>query len=136
MGVPPQKGPAGSRLANAAPVTPGVTAAAFANQLSAAGCGGGTAIYVDGRPPDALGQRVCLGLATPDFFSTMRIPLRAGRLLNESDRRPDAVTVVINEAAARASWPDRDPIGGRRDRCGSRGRERAWLGGGRPFFTF
>ncbi len=46
---------------------------------------GGTPIYVEGRPPDAAGQRVCLVGATPDFFSTMRIPLRAGRLLNESD---------------------------------------------------
>ena len=73
---------------------------------------GGTAIYVDGRPPDAPEQRVCLVRTTPDFFSTMRIPLRAGRLLNESDRQPgDALAVVINEAAARAYWPGRNPIG-------------------------
>ena len=70
--------------------TPGVTGAAFANQLPGVGCGGGgTSIYVEGRPPDAAGQRVCLVVATPDFFPTMRIPLRAGRLLNEptSDAR-------------------------------------------------
>ena len=42
----------------------------------------------------------------------MRIPLRAGRLLNESDsQQRDAPAVVINEAAARAFWPGRDPIG-------------------------
>ncbi len=42
----------------------------------------------------------------------MRIPLRAGRLLNESDsRQRDALAVVINEAAARAYWPGRNPIG-------------------------
>ena len=36
----------------------------------------------------------------------MRIPLRAGRLLNESDsQQRDAPAVVINEAAARAYWP-------------------------------
>jgi len=98
-----------TRLMDALRQTPGVTGAAFASQLSAPGCfGGGTVIYVDGRPRNALGQRVCLTQATPDFFSTMRIPLRAGRLLNESD---SAVTVVINEAAARAYWPERDPIG-------------------------
>ena len=50
--------------------------------------------------------------ATPDFFSTMRIPLRAGRLLNESDNQQrDPPAVVINEAAARAFWPGRNPIG-------------------------
>jgi predicted permease len=98
-----------ARLMDALQQTPGVTGATFANQLSAPGCfGGGTVIYVEGGPRDALGQRVCVVLATPDFFSTLRIPLRAGRLLNESD---SAVTVVINEAAARAYWRERNPIG-------------------------
>jgi len=41
----------------------------------------------------------------------MRIPLHAGRFLNESDNRRDPLTVVVNEAAARAYWPGRDPIG-------------------------
>ena len=99
------------RLMDALRQTPGVTGAAFANQLSAPGCyGGGTSIYVEG-PQDAVGQRVCFIVATPDFFSTLRIPLRSGRFLSESDRNPDALTVVINEAAARAYWPGRNPIG-------------------------
>jgi predicted permease len=105
------------RLMDAVRQTPGVTAAAFANQLAAAGCGGGgTLIYVDGRPPGALGERVCLVVATPDFFSTLGIPLRTGRLLNESDgeiRDPDAarLSIVINESAARSYLPGRNPIG-------------------------
>ena len=82
-----------ARLMDALRQTPGVTGAAFASQLPAGPFCGDTPIYVEGRPRDALGQRVCLVVATPDFFSTMRIPLRAGRLLNESDsqhamRRP------------------------------------------------
>jgi len=107
-----------ARLMDALRQTPGVTGAAFASRLPAGPFCGGTVIYVEGRPEDALGQRVCLTLATPDFFSTLRIPLRVGRLLNESDRQQDAVAVVVNEAAARAYWPDRSPVGasGRRDR--------------------
>jgi serine phosphatase RsbU (regulator of sigma subunit) len=90
-----------------------VAGAAFANQLTAGSCGGGgTAIYVEGRLRDALGQRVCVVLATPDFFATMRIPLRAGRLPSETDENRNALSVVINEAAARTSWPGRNPIGG------------------------
>ncbi|HEX5108105.1 MAG TPA: ADOP family duplicated permease [Vicinamibacterales bacterium] len=106
-----------ARVIDAVRQTSGVAAAAFANQLAAASCGGGgTAIYVDGRPPGALGERVCLVVATPDFFSTMRIPLRTGRLLNESDgqiRDPDnaRLSVVINETAARSYLPGRNPIG-------------------------
>ena len=97
------------RLMAALRQTPGVTGAMFANQLPRL-CGG-TAVYAEGRPPDALGQRVCLVITTPDYFSTMRIPLRAGRWFNESDNRRDPLTVVVNEAAARAYWPGRNPIG-------------------------
>ena len=101
-----------ARLMDALRQTPGVTGAAFASRLPAGPFCGDTPIYVEGRPPDALAQRVCPVGATPDFFSTMRIPLRAGRLLNESDsQQRDAPAVVINEAAARAYWPGRDPIG-------------------------
>jgi len=98
------------RLIAALRETPGATGAAFANQLPN-GVGGGTAVYAEGRPPDALGQRVRILITTPEFLSTMRIPLRAGRWLNESDGRRDPLTVVVNEAAARAYWPGRDPIG-------------------------
>ena len=107
-----QRRAAQARLMDALRQTPGVTGAAFASQLPAGPFCGDTPIYVEGRPPDALAQRVCPVGATPDFFSTMRIPLRAGRLLNESDsQQRDAPAVVINEAAARAYWPGRNPIG-------------------------
>jgi putative ABC transport system permease protein len=107
-----QRRAAQARLMDALRQTPGVTGAAFASQLPAGPFCGGTPIYVEGQPRDALVQRACIVGATPDFFSTMRIPLRAGRLLNESDRQPRAApAVVINETAARAYWPGRDPIG-------------------------
>jgi len=105
-----QRRAAQARLMDVLQKTPGVTGAAFASRPPDPICGG-TPIYLEGRPKDALAPRVCLTLTTPDFFSTMRIPLRAGRLLNESDSQQDAVTVVINEAAARAYWPERNPIG-------------------------
>jgi hypothetical protein len=99
-----------ARLLDALRQTPGVTGAAFASQLPAGFCGG-TAIYVDGRPPDALGQRVCVVQATPDFPSTLRIPLRSGRFIGESDQSRDVLTAAINETAAREYWPGRNPIG-------------------------
>jgi serine phosphatase RsbU (regulator of sigma subunit) len=54
---------------------------------------------------------VLLVQTTPDYLSTMRIPLRAGRWLNESDNQPEPLNVVVNEAAALAYWPGRDPVG-------------------------
>lgn len=47
---------------------------------------------------------------TTRFFETMEIPLRAGRVFDWTSGA-DADTVVINEAAARALWPGRSPLG-------------------------
>jgi len=109
------------RLVAAVRQTPGVTGVVFASQYPTLGGGGGTAVYAEGRPPDALGQRVLIVRTTPDYLSTMQIPLRAGRWLNQSDDRPrpikksndppEPINVVVNETAARAYWPGRDPIG-------------------------
>jgi putative ABC transport system permease protein len=52
---------------------------------------------------------------SPDYFKTLGIPLKAGRLFADTDsadlRAPDVV--LINEAAKRIYWPDEDPIGKR-----------------------
>lgn len=54
--------------------------------------------------------------STPEYLDTMRIPLRAGRLLTEADMAIDSdddeavLPVVINEAAARRYWPNRNPL--------------------------
>ena len=47
------------------------------------------------------------------YFRTLRIPLIRGRALTEDDREDSPLVVVVNEAAARAFWPDQDPIGRR-----------------------
>jgi putative ABC transport system permease protein len=46
-----------------------------------------------------------------DYFQTMRIPLVAGRLFNDSDTNTSPYVAVINQRAAKMFWPDRDPIG-------------------------
>jgi putative ABC transport system permease protein len=46
-----------------------------------------------------------------NYFSAMRIPLRAGRYLNESDTADSPKVVVVNEAFVRKFFPGEDPIG-------------------------
>jgi putative ABC transport system permease protein len=51
---------------------------------------------------------------TPGYFESMRIPLVAGRLLNEQDMLPDSPrAVVINESFAKRRFAGQNPIGRR-----------------------
>ena len=68
-------------------------------------------LSIDGRD---CASRDCVSASTSGvttrFFETMEIPLRAGRVFDWTSGA-DAGTVVINEAAARALWPGRSPLG-------------------------
>jgi predicted permease len=124
-----------ARLMDMLRQTPGVTGVSFASHLPI-GCSGGANFAVEGRPADAAAERACLVNTAPDFFPTMKIPLREGRLLNEADNLPwrgkdqvgdrqdIALPTVINEAAARAFWTDRSSIGAFARFSGSNG---SWL---------
>ncbi len=50
---------------------------------------------------------------SPDYFKTLGIPLKGGRLLAETDKDKAPDVVIINEAAKRQFWPNEDPIGKR-----------------------
>ena len=58
--------------------------------------------------PDAL-PAAQLRVASPDFFKTMRIPLRTGRVFTERDLNQPVV--IVNETMARRFWPGKDPVG-------------------------
>ena len=64
------------------------------------------------RSPQAL-----FTVVTPDYFRTMRVPVRNGRDFNDGDRTGATFVAIINEALARAAFPGEDPIG-RRIQCG------------------
>jgi putative ABC transport system permease protein len=48
---------------------------------------------------------------SPGYFAAMRIPLRQGRLLLETDSASAAPVVIVNEAFAREHFPGRSPLG-------------------------
>jgi putative ABC transport system permease protein len=52
---------------------------------------------------------------SPDYFKTLGIPLKGGRLIEatDSDQFKAPNIVIINEAAKRQFWPNEDPIGKR-----------------------
>ena len=50
---------------------------------------------------------------SPDYFKTLGIPLKAGRLFadTDSDDLKAPSVVLVNEAAKRVYWPNEDPVG-------------------------
>jgi putative ABC transport system permease protein len=50
---------------------------------------------------------------TPDYFSTMQIPLKQGRLFTDHDDAQSPKVVIVNETMARKLWPGESPIGRR-----------------------
>jgi len=56
----------------------------------------------------------CSGpIVTPDYFSTLSIPLLRGRTFSPQDRERSEQVVIIDELIARSAFPSRDPIGRR-----------------------
>jgi putative ABC transport system permease protein len=48
---------------------------------------------------------------TPDYFETMRLPLVAGRFLNERDRDNTTKVAVVSQTTAKQIWPGEDAVG-------------------------
>src|SRR6185437_14092392 len=79
---------------------PGVAAAAFTTQLPLSGDLVVYDMQFASRPnesPEGLLQYA----VSPGYFAAMRIPLRAGRLLDERDRAGAPTAVLISESFAK-----------------------------------
>jgi len=88
---------------------PGVTAASAASGLPMQG--DWLIVFTPDGPPQSQLPVAANALVLPGFFEAMRIPLRAGRFLNERDTRSAPGAVVINETMARKYYGNASPIG-------------------------
>jgi len=68
---------------------------------------------VQGQPLPPPDQRPRAGYdqVSPNFFRTLRIPLKRGRYLDDHDTHTASWAVVVNEAFVRRFFPNEDPIG-------------------------
>src|ERR1039457_1603883 len=100
-----------TRLLDAVEAIPRVIGAGVVDQLPL-DCCLSTAIFQEGASSKpSTGEPVAYLPVSRDYFRTMEIPLRRGRLLTERDNTEKLLPVVINQAAVKRYWPDRDPIG-------------------------
>jgi putative ABC transport system permease protein len=86
---------------------PGVTSAGVSNKLPLTGEGGNAALWPEGST--ATGVVGDVRPVSPDYFRTMGIPWRDGRIFTETDG--DRSIAVISTAAAERLWPGVSPIG-------------------------
>jgi len=97
---------------------PGVTAAGAGMNVPI-GVGSFGSMYrplvIEGREAEEGSERGPRGfqVVTPDFFHTIGVSLRRGRMLTAADGPGDATVAVVNEAMVRRYWPGQDPVGKR-----------------------
>jgi putative ABC transport system permease protein len=92
---------------------PGVLAAGMSNTVPLIGSGYTSQFVVEGWPADRFGAEVTHQRVTPGWFETLDIDLRAGRMLEVTDRSDTEPVLLINETLARQYFEGDDPIGRR-----------------------
>jgi len=86
---------------------PGVRAASL-SEYAVIGMGtSGTDVSVSGAAPESS-SILTIGAG---FFATMQIPMLLGREIDEHDRPGSPMVAVVNEAFAKRSFGDRNPLG-------------------------
>jgi len=100
-----------SRLLEQVRSIPGVVNATIGTPPSGGGAGNLVPEAAAGRPEGGRGLRILQ--AGPDYFRVLGIPIVAGREFSTDDR-PDTTPVgVVDEEAARRTWPGQNPLGQR-----------------------
>ena len=91
---------------------PGVQGAAFTSGLPLVTTGLITAVAVPGREVRPYRREgVSHRWITPQYFTTMGIPLHRGRDVEDGDRGDHAWVAVVSTSFAERYWPGQDPIG-------------------------
>lgn len=91
---------------------PGVRSAALTTKLPLRGNGDSWGITLEGRP-DLPETTTFVRFVSLDYFRTLGIAVREGRLFTTGDRPDSEPAVVINQALAKKYFQGTDPIGRR-----------------------
>jgi predicted permease len=93
-------------------VLPGVIAQGQIDPLPLTGGVGWGSMNVEGFTP-APGEELQVDVrnASANYFSSMKIPLVAGRFFDEHDNSDSPLAVIIDERFAKRFWPEGDAVG-------------------------
>jgi predicted permease len=91
---------------------PGVSDAGYISFLPMVMGGGIWPVEIDGKTLDrSEGHSASLRYVTRGFFSSLKVPLQAGRSISDSDTRDRPFVAVVSESLARRYWPGQSPLG-------------------------
>jgi predicted permease len=95
---------------------PGVESAGAGSSLLLSRLPSSGGISIEGRPPlpaNAQDIPIPYDSVTPEYFTTLQIPLRRGRMFTRADGPQSQQVVMVNEAFVRRFFPGQDPLGRR-----------------------
>jgi putative ABC transport system permease protein len=94
---------------------PGAISASLAYGTPLGGDGAQTTFLIEGQTSATSAQtpRAGANAIGPNYFRTLRIPLRSGRDFSGIDTAQSQPVAIIGEAVARKYWPGRDSVGQR-----------------------
>src|SRR5262249_11430625 len=75
------------------------------------GGGSSSRVNIAGRPYQTEANRVNRNRVGSGLFETLRIPVIAGRAIEQRDLRPNAEAVVVDDLFARRFFPNQNPLG-------------------------
>jgi predicted permease len=93
----------------------GVQRAAVISHLPLSGTEWSGSVTAESQPPgpgEALPEGDFRSVST-EYFKTLNIPLKRGRLFTSTDHAEAPLVAVIDEKLAERYWPNRDPLGDR-----------------------
>jgi len=103
------------RLVERLEAVPGVTGAAAVNSIPLGFDSSDVGFWREGQPPLEQGKAPLaqFGVVTPNYFSTMQIPLLQGRVFGERDTKEAPPVLLVNRKLAQKYFPGEDPVGRR-----------------------
>jgi len=102
-----------NQLIDRAHAIPGVTNVAMTTSLPLNGPAYTSDFIAYGRPAGDYGTEVSNRTVSPDYFATLHVPLKRGRVFTSDDQQNTTPVLVINEALAQSYFKGQDPIGQR-----------------------
>jgi putative ABC transport system permease protein len=110
------RGPLYQRMLDATRAIPGVESAAIVTYAPfTTYAAGGTSWFTrEGRPAARPEELIARNrLVSADYFQTLGVPLRAGRLFDARDDERSTPVAIVNDVMARRFWPGDDAVGKR-----------------------